>query len=203
MQSGDFPVVPARPPRPGTTTALSHPDRAGGTYFGQTRAVACLSQFIALMSLCAVGLPGCFDAPPEYSVPERLPPILDEASAAPPMNTLYESKLQTPTDLRIPFRSDTSEEELQAAFIVDADSGHEVTLFIDKAGPGDTQFECKANWPVDPGCHTITVRASYVRNFGDNTTVKDPSLATEATWFALYGSVMPTVDCFKFSADVP
>jgi hypothetical protein len=163
--------------------------------------VARLSLFIALMSLCAVGLPGCFDAPPEYSVPERIPPILDEASAHPPMNTLYESKQQT--DLRILFRADPSEEELQAAFIVDADSDHEVTLYVDKAFPGDAQFECQANWPVGEGCHTITVRASYVTNFGDNNLINDPSLATEATWFALYGSAKPTVDCFKFSAAVP
>jgi hypothetical protein len=116
------------------------------------------------------------------------------------MFKLYESGVKT--DLRIPFHANSSEEELQALFIIDL-ALRPITLYADKAGPGDTQFECGEDWPVDPGCHTITVRASYLTNWDDGIEVKDPSLATEATWFALYGDVKPTVDCFKFSAGVP
>jgi hypothetical protein len=152
------------------------------------------------MSLCAVGLPGCFEAPPEYSVPERIPPLLDEASAQPPIRVLYEVNSAS-VDMTIPFRVSPSEEDVQALFIIDVGSDNDVVLCLDNATPADTQFLCKNGWTnVDPGCHTITVRASYVNNF-DGFEIDDPSLGTETTWFAnLYNptdpNAPPPVDCF-------
>jgi hypothetical protein len=156
------------------------------------------------MSLCAVGITGCFDAPPEYSVPERVPPLLDEASATPAISDLYELKLPK-TDLNIPFRVSATEEDVQAVFIIDLGEDGEVTLFTDRPARGESLFACAQAWAnyTRPGCHTVTVRASYVPNFGDGPAVKDPNLATEATWFTSLvnpASTVPPVECFPRGA---
>jgi hypothetical protein len=152
------------------------------------------------MSLCAVGLPGCFEAPPEYFVPERIPPLLDGATAQPPIRELY-TVTSANVDISIPFRVSPSEDDVQAIFLIDVGSGNPVTLDLDNASAAETLLTCKADWTnVDPGCHTITIRASYVGNF-DGRELKDPNLGTEATWFASLHNgndpfAPPPVDCF-------
>jgi hypothetical protein len=147
------------------------------------------------MSLCAVGLPGCFDAPPEYSAPERLPPLLDEAAATPPISSLYVES-SPKINLTIPFRVNPSEDDVQAVFVIDLGT-EDFAICFDKPLPGDTRFGCNETWSrIDQGCHRITVRASYVSNFRDNITVDDASLATEATWFAALEDAQGTADCF-------
>jgi hypothetical protein len=186
MNPGDFQAVPTRARRPATATALSRPERHGAAHFGQTSVVARLSLTVVSMSLCAVGITGCFDAPPEYSVPELLPPLLDARGASPPISTPYRTSAAI-TDLRIPFRVIDSDDAVQAAFILDLGvPGMERQLYSNKTVQGDTIFNCKGDWKLvtSPGCHTITVRASYVRNFEDQYDVTDLSLASEATWFA-------------------
>lgn len=198
MTRDDSKVGRSQARNPATTTALSRPQRRGAADFGQTSAVARLSLFAASMSLCAVGTTGCFDAPPEYSVPERVPPILDEAGATPPITSLYAPE-GSRFDLSMPFRVSATEAEVQAIFIVDSKSGAEVQLCPNFRAPGDTRLECRDAWTiVSPGCHTITVRASYQGNFDDGFVPKDPSLATEATWFASLEDPedLDPVDCF-------
>ena len=100
-------------------TALSAPLRGVG-HSRCARAMARLSLFTSL------GTVSCIDAPPEYSVPDRMPPVIVAALVVPPTTRII-SAASSPGTLTftVPFRADDSGvgEGLHAHVVRDTDIG--------------------------------------------------------------------------------
>jgi hypothetical protein len=145
-----------------------------------------------------VGAPGCIDSPPEYSVPDPVPPVLIVSRADPPP-TVVTAISQPPVDFNVPFRSDDLE-GLKAYFLLDlqpAEPGvdyqavqKELPVPADSR-PFAEQVNRKVEYPWTwsagggpaPGCHTMTMILSHVSNFVEEYVVRDDLDSAQMTWF--------------------
>jgi hypothetical protein len=162
--------------------------------------MARLSLFVATMA-CSVGVVGCFDAPPTYSVPERLPPVIDAARSQPSTSDVFSTNAGT-VAFDVFFRADDDEDDPLRAYVVhDLPAGPPTSsnTVLDRSSlpldprPFEDQFKDPRRtlsflWAVGETvtgrCHTVTLILSYVSNFNDVAyTLADPSLAAQVTWF--------------------
>lgn len=162
-------------------------------------------------------LSGCLDAPPEYQVPDQVPPVIMTDDVQPPTNSLNRPSLNK-VPFTVPFRADDGGEGLLAYFVRDIPSGKPgFTNVIDNpavrinadprpfAEQTKRSFEFDWNWgSADAGCHTITLILSHESNFNlrnGEVDVIDPTKAARTTWFfELYDSTTTVPSCGDWPA---
>jgi hypothetical protein len=142
-------------------------------------------------------LTGCLDAPPQYQVPEQVPPVITMDTVIPPTSSLNRPSRGV-VQFKVPFRADDAGEELRAYFIRDIPSGkpdftHVLAKFVSVNAdprPFAEQASRYFEWPwdniVDVGCHTVTLILSYASNFNTANGAVEVTEATRAayvTWF--------------------
>jgi hypothetical protein len=143
---------------------------------------------------------GCFDPPPEYSVPIQVPPVVDTASVVPPTTgvTTVTAGVDTLT-FTVPFRADDGGEEMLAYFVEDipttTDPGavlaQPVHIPPDPRPFSEQKRSVVWPWAVpkldsksDPtGCHTVTMILSLKSNFTGLYGTTDELATARVTWF--------------------
>jgi hypothetical protein len=147
------------------------------------------------MSLSVLGLPGCFDGTPEYSVPSRVPPVMDSAGALPSASDVYRTQASE-VDFNVRFRSDDAGERLHVFFVLDLPANRvepprvQNDYFVEPdPAPFDeqTQRSLSYQWTwgsvVSSRCHTMTLILSHESNFSSSYKVDDELGAAQLTWF--------------------
>jgi hypothetical protein len=160
----------------------------------------CRSRALARLSLCSVAmtpaLSGCLDPPPEYQVPDQVPPVIMTDNLVPATSSLNRPNTE-PVTFTVPFRADDAGEGLLGYFLVDIPSGKPriqtpaVPINADPrpfAEQTDRSFSFPWTWSktVNPGCHILTLILSHRSNFdttNGDVDVRDPTKAAYATWF--------------------
>jgi hypothetical protein len=155
----------------------------------------------------------CFEPPPEYIAPGRVPPVFNSLQAEPSVTDVH--LVEDTTDaiqFKIPFRSEDAGHALQASFILDMDPSEEGAAFYqtravqpiptstkpfqEQTGERAVQWSwSRATFPTS-GCHSLTVLLTYADNTLDNYHVFDDSLAAiETWWFNFDGGQTLLEDC--------
>ena len=151
------------------------------------------------MSLLAVG---CIDPPPEYSAPERLPPVILTTGIDPPVTKVATISLQAQqVTFDVPFRSDDAGEDLSAFFVLDIATTQDIDYSLVKRQvkpvPADPRpfleqdgRHVTGTWgPLGDdssrpsGCHTMTMILSHLSNFGEQYETSDPLDVAQVTWW--------------------
>lgn len=155
-------------------------------------ALACRSLLLVAVLLFA---PACLDASPEYSVPGRIPPVLDTDRVVPPSNQINLIDRSNDVEFNVPFRSEDNGEPLVAHLLLDlAIHGPNATSVafadVDPSPLPFSEQEGRAvtiTWPgIKPtGCHTITLILNHADNRARNSIFLplDASLAAFETWY--------------------
>jgi hypothetical protein len=179
---------------------------------------------LALAWMAQALVAGCFDAPPEYTVPGRIPPVLNSLEAVPSLASI---NLVDPQDLTInfnvPFRSEDAGQPLQALFIRDfvpteRENNAKIIVGLD-IEPSLEPFQDQTGrvvayeWNVqdprpDPGCHSVTLIFTYDDNIASNrfyTPLDDALVATETWWFVFetQNGSEATFECRPSSGSTP
>jgi hypothetical protein len=173
--------------------------------FGRGRGVIVAAKRLARDSLIGVVvlpcLSACLDAPPEYSVPTRIPPVIDADQVVP--STIQIHVVPDPSSLvqfNVPFRSEDAGSPLLAHFLLDyvADGQRsKVVGFVDVEPSDRPFFEQDGRGVVLPwlvndgsddvllGCHSVTLILNYADNrVRDSLFLPfDSSLAAFQTWW--------------------
>ncbi len=141
---------------------------------------------------------GCVDAPPDYSVPSLVPPVLITSQIDPATTGVASVPATASTfDFDVPFRADDGGQDLHAYFVIDLDPTKDVSPTSDvddNAVPSDprpfaeqTGREVSEAWQLPDnrpvGCHTITMILSPHDNFVRSYETRDPLDAAQVTWF--------------------
>jgi hypothetical protein len=144
-------------------------------------------------------LSGCLDAPPEYRVPDQVPPVIMTDDVLPSTSSVNHPSVKV--DFTVPFRSDDAGEGLLAYFVRDIPSGKpSFGYVIDnpaiRINPDPRPFAEQDNrtftfpgwtWTSDEaGCHTVTLILSHESNFNlrnGEVDVLEPTKAARTTWF--------------------
>jgi hypothetical protein len=144
---------------------------------------------------------GCLDAPPEYSVPEQIPPIILAGQVDPSPGRVHEIRAgQEDEKFNVPFRSRDLGEELSAyLFRFDPPRGPDQLVRTQINIPPDdrplseqAERSVALTWTFPApnelqGCQRLTLVLSHESNFGstdDNDPVAlDPDRAARVTWW--------------------
>jgi hypothetical protein len=138
---------------------------------------------------------GCFDPPPEYSVPVLVPPIVDVPNVDPPTTTVKTVNLAEQLPFEVPFHADDGGEEMWAYFVEDIPSGDaDPRALLSNAvrdPPNSAPFDEQKRsiswvWTVaaPTGCHTVTMILSRKSNFGTGLYQTTDELQTaRVSWF--------------------
>jgi hypothetical protein len=170
--------------------------------------VARLSLGLAVMP-CLVG---CFDAPPQYSEPDRVPPVIAADLCDPPVTSLFVSD-DEPALLDVAFRADDAGRKVAACFVRDFGTGADAFVDQQPAIPDPRPFaaqtirDVSTKWywkreGVQPGCYTVTAVVADQNDFsGKCVTGSDHSLKeARVTWYVWLreskSDPAPTIDCF-------
>ena len=162
---------------------------------------------LARLSLHAMVLfvtAGCFDAPPEYQEPTRIPPVIIMNAVSPSVASLYVAT-ESPIPFEIPFHADDTGQQLVASFVLDLEIG--TKEFVDQLDvPPDPEGRPFAQqtkriasypWKWDPsiaGCHTMTAIIADQSNFQNYIVPRNELLEARVTWFLwLRGSETDTL----------
>lgn len=158
-------------------------------------------------------LSGCLDPPPEYTVPDPVPPVLivDQIS---PLTTSVVHTNSARVPFIVPFRADDAGQALYSLFVPDMPAGPISTskvhggLVPADPRPFAEQTNRRVEFPdsgwdwseVGQGCHTMTMILSRLNNLDFTTkigvvTIKDDLAAAQVTWLLSLG---PLVDCGKW-----
>jgi hypothetical protein len=155
--------------------------------------VARFSLFAGVMA-CATG---CFDAPPEYSEPTRVPPVIIADSCTPPLTALYiPATNSTSIDFKVAFRADDAGLSLRARAVRDITIGTPSFVDEDEPPPDERAFadqeprSVTLTWEWTPqgvgmlqGCHTVTVIIADANNILGLYGARDPLQEARMTWF--------------------
>jgi len=151
-------------------------------------------------------LAGCLDPTPEYSVSDRVPPVIQATGVTPsPTDLVRVALTQDVVSFTVPFRSDDAGEPLWAYFVEDiADeinsmgSGCHTCQSIDvqkvSADPrpfaDQEQRSLTGTWAFSTGrpsgCHTVTLILSHLSNFTRGWQVSDPLDSAQVTWTVIF-----------------
>lgn len=158
-----------------------------------------------------LALSGCLDAPPEYRVPDQVPPVIMTDDVTPSTSGVNHPSATVP--FTVPFRADDAGEGLLAYFILDISSGKpKFASVIDhptipvNADPRPFAEQEKRtvvfpwNWSTSTsaGCHTVTLILSHESNFNTRdgaVDVLEPTKAARVTWFFELADATTSVSC--------
>jgi len=142
----------------------------------------------------------CLDAPPEYSVPDQIPPVLVTSQIAPPTrDVVVVPAAASQVDFLVPFRSDDSGEDLTALFVLDMARQVTFPFILDAvpvlADPRPFAAQDPARvvtylytWTERPvGRHRVTLILTHESNFSTRYEVQDALDAAEVTWILDFG----------------
>lgn len=171
--------------------------------------LARFSLFVIPMTCAA----GCFDAPPTYSEPTLVPPVIYADQCKPPSSHLYSIPATAVGDatFTIAFRADDGGRTLGARLGRDITKGPPPALLLTEAkippdprafAEQDPARSVELTWPHthdkgNYGCHVITAIVSDESNFDYLDT--PPFVAARISWFVWVedpDQPKPTVDCF-------
>jgi hypothetical protein len=160
-----------------------------------------------LLPVVALVLPGCLDATPEYSVPERIPPVIITSQLDPAPGVITNIGNVDSVPFHASFRSVDAGEDLDAKFVfdietLDCDQGSEPDCFaivFEEHIPAKAEsfseqatspHEVGFTWVVrdrdrteNPNPHTMTMFVTHSSNFTSGWPVIDPLETAEVTWF--------------------
>jgi hypothetical protein len=157
-------------------------------------------------------LSGCLDPPPEYTVPDPVPPVLIVDQIVPKTTTIVQTNFPTVSFI-VPFRADDAGQALYALFVPDMPAGPISTSkahggpvvadprpFAEQTGRSVTFPDPGWTWQADqvsPGCHTMTMILSRLNNLDFTTkigvvTIKDDLATAQITWLLALG---PSAKC--------
>lgn len=173
---------------------------------------------MAWVSLLLLGMPsvvGCFDSPPQYSEPDRVPPVIAADKVDPPLTKVYVPD-GIPAPFVVPFRADDSGKTLEVRFVRDVGRVSAPPLVSElTVAPDGRSFAAQDlrsvtfpwQWTTDgtpAGCHTLTAIVSDVDNFYEIYKTKNPLEEARVTWFVWLRDTtsdptptIPTIDCFS------
>jgi hypothetical protein len=150
---------------------------------------------LSLLSITMTCAAGCFDSPPQYTDPTRIPPQIFTNSVVPPPTSLFVTT-DSPIQFTIPFRADDAVQQLEAAFVLDIGTSNsslqdpvaDVPQDALKRPFAEQEKDRKLDytWDWNPkkvaGCHTMTVIITDPSNIRGAVTRDDLQVA-RLTWF--------------------
>ena len=184
--------MPAARVTPPAVTPVSQGSRLPARLAGLV-ALARLSLAAPPMALLATA---CLDAPPEYRVPGRVPPVIIMSGVVPAPRGVLAIDRQTEIDFRVPFRSEDAGEDLAGFFVLDPPAQaasfqaviDEVPVAADPRPFADQETEPREvsyrwAWTVRPAdCVTVTLVLSHETNFSRAYDTVDPLDTAEVSW---------------------
>jgi hypothetical protein len=169
---------------------------------------------VSLLLLGMSSLVGCFDSPPQYSEPDRVPPVIAADRVDPPLNKVFIPD-GTPAQFIVPFRADDAGKTLELRFVRDIGRVSvppllkELTVAPDGRSFAEQDLRNVTfpwDWPRDTpaGCHTLTAIVSDIDNFYEVYKTKNPLEEARVTWFVWLRDAtsdplpdFPQIDCFS------
>jgi hypothetical protein len=151
--------------------------------------VARFSLFILPMTCTA----GCFAAPPEYSEPTLVPPVIFDDQVKPSTTQLYQPTGDA--NFTVVFRADDGDRPLKLRLALDislSPTEHpitEITLTPDPRAFADQtparSVDLTWQWALEKeiGCHIVTAIITDADNFKSLVTTHDPFAAAQVSWY--------------------
>jgi hypothetical protein len=181
-----------------------------------SRVPGCVARF-SLLILLMTCTAGCFEAPPEYSEPTLVPPVIYPDQSKPSTTQLYQPT-GAEANFTIVFRADDGDRPLKIKLIsraslspterpiADVDLTPDPRAFADQLDPPrsvDLPWQWRLGLENPFGCHVVTAIITDVDNFEGLVGTKDPFTAARVSWYvwlrdenAPVDENVPPVTCF-------
>jgi hypothetical protein len=164
---------------------------------------------------------GCFDAPPQYSEPTRVPPVIVADDCKPPLTEVYITTGNS-ADFTVAFRADDAGLSLSARAVRDITIGTPRYVDDKPIAPDERAFadqdvrSVTLHWQWTAvelvglkGCHAVTVIIADASSFKSLYETKDILQEARMTWFVWLSDPSAAPDemlvnkCAPNSAGVP
>ena len=149
---------------------------------------------VSLLTSTLLVTAGCFDAPPEYQEPTRIPPVIIMNGVQPSPASLYISSSSDPViQFTVQFRADDAGQQLREAFVLDLEIGGSEPIMQPDVPPDplgrpfalQDDRTVSHNWSWNPslaGCHTMTAIIADQSNFQNYIMPRNSLLEARVTW---------------------
>jgi hypothetical protein len=177
---------------------------------------------MAWVSLLLLGMPfvaGCFDSPPQYSEPDRVPPVIDADVVDPAVTKIYVPDGDV-ASFEVAFRADDAGQKIEVCFVRDIGQVTRALVDSKQAPPDKRPFSEQVDprtvpltWPwktdgTPAGCHTVTAVVADQNDIIGKCDVPSSRPSARITWFVwLHDATMvpdssndtkfPGIDCFS------